>query len=772
MKKTLILLLLTMLVCVLSLTVAAETVASGECGVDGDNLTWTLDDQGTLTISGSGDMCTIFKSTAPWIGHTITSVIIKEGVTSISSHAFLKEDQNGEITTITVPSTLKTTGKASPYKSLYGYSNVTIIVDGNCTDAIGGLDYAKNVILTDKVTEIPESAFKSCNFRGTLTIGDNVKTIGDYAFDSACFSEIILGSGVETIGKQAFRYADITSIVIPEGVSLPDTASLFYCCFELESAVIRSAITQVGDAMFACCRKLASIDLPDTVTGIGKNAFYDCISLTEIKLPPALTTIADKAFNSCSGLTSITLPKSVQTFGAEVFCSTLTEIRFTGTLEEYLAIRFSRSDSSREYYAYSLYIKDTLVTELQIPSGTESICRGAFINCTSLTSVNIPATVKELGTSAFYGCTALESVQLVEGVETVGYSAFGTCTALKNITLPASVTKIDHYAFLGSGLETATVLSKNVEIGTEAFENIHICGYADSNIIEYAIDRNLSYSVINEDGSVTTPTKLAMPTNLSFLDENGNFTGTLHFDSSSGSNTYVIKCYVRNFLFSDFKRTSFGDSTVVTRVSVSAKHLWTKSGDYYFTVQAIGDGVAYSNSDVARSETVTYTLPDTQLATPTGLTWTENGGITFTAVENATQYMLTFYAITEEGYDALFSTCSTTATDRLPFLDWDVEYHMSKEGLDSVDIVYTATALSADIREYRDSAESDYSTPRTYTVEKPLGDVDGDGIITLADTLSALQSLLNGDIQHVPDMNEDGTIGLLDVLRLLKSVTK
>ena len=31
-------------------------IASGECGAQGDNLTWTLDSDGVLTIIGSGDM--------------------------------------------------------------------------------------------------------------------------------------------------------------------------------------------------------------------------------------------------------------------------------------------------------------------------------------------------------------------------------------------------------------------------------------------------------------------------------------------------------------------------------------------------------------------------------------------------------------------------------------------------------------------------------------------------------------------------------------------
>ena len=34
----------------------ANAASSGTCGANGDNLTWTLDDEGTLTISGTGEM--------------------------------------------------------------------------------------------------------------------------------------------------------------------------------------------------------------------------------------------------------------------------------------------------------------------------------------------------------------------------------------------------------------------------------------------------------------------------------------------------------------------------------------------------------------------------------------------------------------------------------------------------------------------------------------------------------------------------------------------
>ena len=50
--------------CVL-LPTAAFAADSGTCGAEGDNLTWTLDDEGTLTISGAGAMAD-YDYKSPW----------------------------------------------------------------------------------------------------------------------------------------------------------------------------------------------------------------------------------------------------------------------------------------------------------------------------------------------------------------------------------------------------------------------------------------------------------------------------------------------------------------------------------------------------------------------------------------------------------------------------------------------------------------------------------------------------------------------------------
>ena len=72
---------------------AADIVDSGTCGAEGDgsNLTWTLDSDGVLTISGTGAMKEYDPYKAPWYGSSsrVKSAVIAEGVTSIGGKAFL-----------------------------------------------------------------------------------------------------------------------------------------------------------------------------------------------------------------------------------------------------------------------------------------------------------------------------------------------------------------------------------------------------------------------------------------------------------------------------------------------------------------------------------------------------------------------------------------------------------------------------------------------------------------------------------------------------------
>ena len=95
----------------------AEIVSSGNCG---NNVTWTLDEAGTLTISGTGDMGNY--SSAPWytLNDSIKSVIIHDNVTSIGSYAF---HDCSNLTSITIPNSVTS---IEPY-AFSGWSGLTSI---------------------------------------------------------------------------------------------------------------------------------------------------------------------------------------------------------------------------------------------------------------------------------------------------------------------------------------------------------------------------------------------------------------------------------------------------------------------------------------------------------------------------------------------------------------------------------------------------------------------------------------------------------------------
>ena len=95
---------------------AADIVDSGTCGAEGDgsNLTWTLDSDGVLTISGTGAMKEYDPYKAPWYGSSsrVKSAVIAEGVTSIGGKAFL---DCSSLTSVTIPNSVTSIGEYAFY---------------------------------------------------------------------------------------------------------------------------------------------------------------------------------------------------------------------------------------------------------------------------------------------------------------------------------------------------------------------------------------------------------------------------------------------------------------------------------------------------------------------------------------------------------------------------------------------------------------------------------------------------------------------------------
>ena len=262
--------------------------ASGRCG---DSITWTLDDSGNLTLSGSGEMWNNGYDDSPFKDYEIRKATVKYGITSIGESAFL--GCRG-MTELTLPNSVTSIG-------------------GNAFEGCSGLT---ELILPNSVTSIGNAALFGCSSLTELILPNSVTSIGESAF-SGC-------SGLEKIavesGNSCYDSRDNCNSIIDT-----ETNTLIVGC---KNSVIPNSVRSIGDGAFSGCSGLTELTLPNSVRSIGDFAFSLCSGLTELTLPNSLTEIGKYAFRGCSGLTELILPNSVTSIGDGAFicCSDLSKI--------------------------------------------------------------------------------------------------------------------------------------------------------------------------------------------------------------------------------------------------------------------------------------------------------------------------------------------------------------------------------------------------------------------------------------------------------------
>ena len=339
-------------------TPPSETiVASGTCG---DNLTWKLDDEGTLTISGKGAMTEWVNSdSAPWktYSNTINKVVIQPGVTSIGENAFSRCEN---LESITIPEGVTSIGGS----------------------AFQWCSRLKSITIPEGVTSIENMAFDACRGLTSVTIPESVTSIGWSAFEGcSSLKSITIPKSVTSIGWSAFEgCSSLTSITIPEGVTSIRRYA-FEGCSSLKSITIPEGVTSIEYGAFDTCRGLTSVTIPESVTSIGWRAFGGCSSLTSITIPEGVTSIENSVFYECSSLMSITISESVTSIGEYAFyaCDGLIDVTYHSTMERWEKI----SIESNNYYLLNATIHCTdgdIVpnTENSITTGTASTSDSKF----------------------------------------------------------------------------------------------------------------------------------------------------------------------------------------------------------------------------------------------------------------------------------------------------------------------------------------------------------------------------------------------------------
>lgn len=185
---------------------AATVMKTGTCGKEGDNLTWTLDDTGLLTITGSGDMANYDEGDARWFSYweQITAIVIEEGVTSIGERVFA---DCTNITTVTIPQSVT----EIDHEAFYGCSSLKSVVIPDSVTTIGmgvfhGCSSLAEVILPKNITIIREFTFYGCQSLVSVVIPDSVTVVGECAFENcANLLSVTIPKDMFRIGLQAFH---------------------------------------------------------------------------------------------------------------------------------------------------------------------------------------------------------------------------------------------------------------------------------------------------------------------------------------------------------------------------------------------------------------------------------------------------------------------------------------------------------------------------------------------------------------------------------------
>ena len=433
----------------------ADTIDSGSCG---ENITWSITDEGVLTISGSGSMTNWnTDSIVPWYKYRggIQSVVISDDVTSIGGLAFY---ECNNLQTVTFPNTLTSIGKSA----FYNCTSLTDITFPNSLTSIGNWAFQKctslkSVTIPGGVSSI-STTFLGCTNLTSVTISDGVTTIGSHTFNG-CSSlvNVVIPNSVTSIGGTAFfECTSLKSIVLPDNLkSIGDSA--FNGCTELSSINIPNSVTSIGNGAFSGCSGLSSINIPNSVTSIGTSTFARCKNLTEISIPNGVTSIGSQAFYGCTSLSELVIPNSVTSIEAAAFCYC------TGFKNLVIP-------NTVTTIGHNAFASCTNLTSITLPNGITSIEDSVFERCTNLTTIIIPQSVTSIGSSAFYLCKELKTVEIPNSVTTIGNNAFSYCEKLTGITIPDDVTKISNNTFeYCRNLRKITLPSSVTSIGENAF---------------------------------------------------------------------------------------------------------------------------------------------------------------------------------------------------------------------------------------------------------------------------------------------------------------
>lgn len=353
------------------------------------------------------------------------------------------------------------------------------------------------VIMSDGIEVIGIGAFNKCYALEDVTWSNTIKTIGEFAFKDCCkMQSAIIPTTVTSIGVCAFQNCKSLISIEYNAINCEDCSygsnntnsyaySAFYNVGTADTGIkvtFGTAVKRIPAYLFSTGEdeinkvyaNIKIVEMSDSIEEIGTAAFNKCYALEDVSWGNAVKTIGASAFEDCYKMKTVMIPASTTSIGVCTFknCKSLTQIAYNAINCEDCDYG---SNNSNSYSYAAFYNVGADSSELVVTFGSSVKKIPAYLFSTGedysygsgdfarITAVVMSDSIEQIGKFSFYNCYELLNVDWGNNIQAFGESAFQNCIKIASIKIPETTISIEKCAFSNcKALKTIEYNAKNV----------------------------------------------------------------------------------------------------------------------------------------------------------------------------------------------------------------------------------------------------------------------------------------------------------------------
>ena len=544
--------------------------------------------------------------------------------------------------------------------------------------------------------------------------------------------------------------------------------SVFSGCSNLTSVIIGSGVTSIGNNAFPVSNLKKTIWLTNTPPSGYKNASGAINYVSNDQFTSLSNTVKYQFLSSyfeVDGIRYVPISTSERTCDAidVVYDESAANTKIASTVT-YKGIQMTVMNI-KPYLAYNnkylktltvdfdgelpdfAFAKSSNMQSVTLGKNVSAINRYAFQGCSSLEAVSIPDIVTVLNEYTFEGCSSIQEVKIGSQIQTINQYAFSGCSALPSITIPSAVTNIYNNVFYNcTGLKNVNIADSEstLTFGSNGSNPI----FSSCPLDNVYIGRDINYSTASSTGYSpfyrnTTLREVKITDKETEISENefygctnlqkitiGDGVTTIGKRAFSGCSS--LKFFAFGSQVADIGEEAFSDCATVVEISRKAK-----------AAPACG---SQALDDINKWECKLYVPKGCMAVYEAADQWKdflfkEEGEGTASHGESGEQIVMKCETptISFDG-DKLSFACATEGV----VYHYTISHSDMKNGTSSKDVVLAQTyniTVYAKKDGYNDSEVAKATIKASGNVL--VGDVDGDGIVNVADHVKLTDIIMN-----------------------------